>query len=141
MNIFETLPQFVSSTTIQRDCRALVDILSRSLAIIRASIASLEQNISAPNISNITVANTPYTALSGDYLIDVDASGGAVTIYLPFYVNSKREISICKKDSSGNAVTVNGNSKSINGSATSSIGTQYMMKTYIYTGTEWRIKG
>jgi len=77
----------------------------------------------------------------GDVTIDVDASGGVRTItFTPTPIDGQTHV-VCKNDSSGNAVTVDGGDYNINGSATSSIGTQYLCKIYRFIGgaNEWRI--
>lgn len=85
--------------------------------------------------------STAYFPGIGDVTIDVDASGGAVTITLAASPIDGQQHTVCKNDSSGNAVTVSGNGKNINGAATASIGTQYLSKTYRFIGgaNKWRI--
>ena len=69
-----------------------------------------------------------YTLASGDYTVDVDASGGARVITLPSSSTSNigRIYVIRKSDSSGNTVTVDGNAtETINGATTYVLSTQY----------------
>lgn len=60
------------------------------------------------NVTNVAVAQSPYTVVAGDETIVVDTSGGAVTINLPAAVagNIGRTLYIAKKTSDANAVTV-----------------------------------
>jgi hypothetical protein len=57
------------------------------------------------NYTQISVTDSPYTALSTDYYISVDCSGGPVTIYLPDILTEQRMFLI--KDRSGKAFTNN----------------------------------
>ena len=88
------------------------------------------------NISNIT-SNTSVDQ-SKEYL-DVDASSSAVTITLPSSPSTGQLYTITKNDSSANAVTVDGNGKTINGSTSHTLSSQYDKVRIIYTGTEWRV--
>lgn len=84
---------------------------------------------------------TSYTAdqtlvTTEDY-VDVDATSGAVTIDLPASPVEGHEYVIRKSDGGGNAVTVDGNGKNIDGSATASLSSQYDRIRVSYNGTEW----
>ncbi len=80
-----------------------------------------------------------YTATVNDYVILVDASGGAVTITLPAASTvSGRLYNIKKTDSSANAVILDGNAaETVDGSATISTTTQYQSFTVVCDGTQW----
>ena len=80
----------------------------------------------------ITTTPTDPVPITADW-IDVDASGGAVTLTLPEEEVGKR-ISIRKVDSSANAVTIN---NTINGEASMDIVFQYDRPDLSYNGTEW----
>jgi hypothetical protein len=54
----------------------------------------------------VTFAMSPYTALVSDYLLEVDTSGGAVTIILPLSA-SRQRLPLEVKDATGNASTNN----------------------------------
>lgn len=87
-----------------------------------------------------TVSTT--TTLDGTYnVVLVDATSGAVTINLPAVsAISGREYVIKKIDSSGNAVTIDGNaSETIDGSTTSSLATQNKYARIKCNGTAWYI--
>lgn len=71
--------------------------------------------------------------------LQVDATAAALTVYLPERPVGKRRRTIIKTDSSGNAVTVNGNGNLINGAATQSLAAQYDSITVEPTGTGWLI--
>ncbi len=62
------------------------------------------------NMVNKAFADTPYTVPSWGYHVDVDASGGAVTVNLPTAVgNGGALIEVAKTDSSVNTVTIDAN--------------------------------
>lgn len=85
-------------------------------------------------------ANTSIT-IAADSTVLVDASGGARTITLPAVATSNgRDFTIKKIDSSGNAVTIDGNSaETIDGATTAVINAQYESVTVHCDGTEWWI--
>lgn len=89
--------------------------------------------------STITTITSNYTASSGE-LVDVDASGGAVTVTLPSSPSASDFVHVSKRDSSSNTVTIDGNGNNINGETSQSIGTQYNAITMYYNGTEWAIQ-
>jgi hypothetical protein len=80
-----------------------------------------------------------YTATESDHVILVDASGGAVTINLPAAAGANgRMYQIKKTDSSGNAVTIDGNgAETIDGATTLSTTTQYQSFTIVCDGSGW----
>jgi len=82
-----------------------------------------------------------YTVAAGDFLLPVDASSAAVTITLPLAAQSLGRTLIVKKtDSSGNAVTLDGNgSETIDGSTTAVVSVQYVALMVMCDGTEWWI--
>lgn len=82
-----------------------------------------------------------YTAVETDFFIPVNASGGAVTIALPAAASNNGKVLVIKKtDSSGNAVTVDGNaSETIDGATTLSLAAQYDTALIICDGSNWHI--
>ena len=86
-------------------------------------------------------ANTTLT--NAYYMVDVDASGGAVTIVLPTAASIAGQTFIIRKnDSSANAVTIDGySSETINGAATLAISVQYTSYTIMSDGTNWMVIG
>jgi hypothetical protein len=72
-------------------------------------------------------------------VVDIDASGGTKTVTLPAAASiTGRQYTIRKSDSSGNAVTIDGNStETINGAATKSLAAQYDTATIMSNGTNW----
>jgi hypothetical protein len=93
-------------------------------------------------LTRVTVAKTgAYTATSSDHVILCDASGGSFTITLPAASGVSGIIYHIKKtDSSGNAVTVDGNaSETIDGATTRIISTQYDSMMIICDGSSWHI--
>ena len=82
-----------------------------------------------------------YTFTNADMIesLQVDATSGAITIYLPDQPNGDRLRRVIKTDASGNAVTLNGNGNLINGAATYALAAQYNSVTVEPTGTGWLI--
>lgn len=69
--------------------------------------------------------------------VDVNATGGAVTVTLPDAASNVGKLcGVAKNDSSANNVTVSG---AINGAASATINLQYMALLFISIGTEWRL--
>lgn len=88
----------------------------------------LRNLIGTGNLATGIVSKTAaYTATANDGTIEVNASGGAVTITLPAVTGTAGRIFVIKKtDSSGNAVTVDANaSETIDGATTVSLASQY----------------
>ncbi|MDA8189572.1 MAG: hypothetical protein M0T85_15645 [Dehalococcoidales bacterium] len=88
-------------------------------------------------VVSITYAQSPYTVPGWGYHVDVDASGGAVTVNLPTAVgNAGALIEVRKTDSSANAVTVDGaGTETINGATTRVIYAQYDSYSFRSDGT------
>lgn len=80
-----------------------------------------------------------YTAKTDDATIWVDASLGPVTVTLySLAENLGRRLSISKRDSSANAVTIQTpDGATINGAATQTIATQYNAIALVAGDTEW----
>lgn len=71
---------------------------------------SWETPTNTSSLVTVTSAQSPYTAAWGTLII-ADASGGAITINMPAAgSNSGKQITVIKKDSSSNMVTLDGNS-------------------------------
>lgn len=87
-------------------------------------------------VTQITFADSPYTASWGDDL-EVNSTSGAVTINLPTAVdNNGKWIYITKIDSTANDITVDANStETINGSTTLTLSTQWETKIFKSNGT------
>jgi len=92
-----------------------------------------------PRVQPLTAG---YTVLATDHnqLLAADTSGGSFTILLPASgaMFNGFQIRIMKSDSSGNNVTVDGNgADTINGSLTKSVSSQYVVQTFMWSGSEW----
>lgn len=100
-------------------------------------------SINGIDISQRTINNiTSNTTLTLSYrTVTCDASGGAFTVTLPASANSKWHIyNIKKTDSTGNAVTIDGNAaETIDGAATKSLNLQYEALTIQSDGSNWHI--
>lgn len=114
-----------------------------------ASVGTLNgTNIWSAMNSFTKAVNFAYTSASATItldtthkVVDVNAAAGAVSVFLPTAVGCNgREYTICKTDSSGNQVTIDGSgSETINGALTKVLTTQYETVTLISTGAGWRI--
>lgn len=84
-----------------------------------------------------------YTALATDDTILVDATAGAITITLPAVASSAGvTLTVKKIDSSGNAVTLDGNaSETIDGATTKALSAQWASLTIHCNGSAWYIVG
>jgi len=95
-----------------------------------------------PGVLAKTFSDTPYAVLVDDdgRVIDVDASGGAVTIDLPAAATAKNgfSITIKKTDSSTNVVTIDASTtETIDGALTATLPFQYRTLKFVCDGTEW----
>ncbi len=59
-----------------------------------------------PWLNTTAVSSTPYTVLATDFVLLVDASGGAITVNLPAANVTKRWLEVKKVDSSANKVII-----------------------------------
>lgn len=75
------------------------------------------------------------------YMVNMDASGGAKTVTLPTAIGiTGRHYIIRKKDSSANAVTVDGDgSETINGATTYALTAQYQSVSLMSDGAGWMV--
>lgn len=82
-----------------------------------------------------------YAVGINDFALDINATGGAITLTLLASPLDGQQHEISKNDSSGNAVTIAGNGKNINGASTLAIASQYGFKRIRYYGGtgEWRV--
>jgi hypothetical protein len=89
----------------------------------------------------ITAISGATTLDSSHHAVTCDASGGAFTVTLPAASGlAGRMYHIKKIDSSGNAVTVDGNaSETIDGDTTKVISVQYDSMMIICDGSNWHI--
>jgi len=86
----------------------------------------------------VTTKTSAYTATYFDQVILVDATSGGVTITLPTATGRTDPITVKKIDSSGNAVTVDGNaSETIDGATTKNLAAQWDSMTLIPSGGNW----
>ena len=92
-------------------------------------------------VTTITFAQSPYTALSTDDVILVDASTNTVTVNLPSAVGLVgHKFTIKKNDSTSNFVTIDASgSQTIDGELTQDLGDQYSSLTMISDNANWSI--
>ncbi len=91
--------------------------------------------------ANIVTKTTAYTATEADHTILCDATSAAFTVTLPAAASYPGQILVIKKiDSSGNAVTIDGNStETIDGATTASLSAQWQSKVIQSNGTAWYV--
>jgi hypothetical protein len=116
---------------------SLIEDLSVTKAKLAAGAAT-----GSKRIETFTASKTSnYIATIEDDIVLCDSSGGTFTVTLPAAASSTGKVlRIFKTDSSFTAVTIDGNgAETINGSATTTINTQYEQVTLACNGTAWFI--
>jgi hypothetical protein len=90
---------------------------------------------------NIVSKDAAYTITEGDDVVLGDATSAAFSVTLPPAAQYTGRTFIVKKiDSSGNAVTIDGNaSEEIDGATTVALSTQYESRTLLAGSTSWHI--
>ena len=92
------------------------------------------------NVSSIVIkVSANYTSSNGDF---VDFTTGLTnkTVNLPPNPSINDIVEVSKADNGVGELTIDGNGENINGFPTSVIKNQYTVLTFIFVGTEWRIK-
>lgn len=92
-------------------------------------------------VLNVTTITSNATLTTSQTVVLCDASSGAITVTLPAASgNDGRHYHIKKIDSSGNAVTIDGNgSETIDGETTQAIAVQYNSIQLVCDGSVWHI--
>lgn len=106
------------------------------------SVWTIDNGVSTEQLWTTSTKTSNYTVTEADRdrLILVDATSGAVTITLLAAATAGNgfRVAIKKIDSSGNAVTIDGNlSETIDGNTTSTLSTQYDSENLISDGSNW----
>jgi hypothetical protein len=135
----KSYPSFLSDKTLMEDLRRVAQLRSDDANIVTAlqDESTYKQGF-YPNVREVSASTT---VGKFDYHIEGDTTAGSITITLP---NDEkigcREIVISKKVA-GNQITVDGNGKNINGSATHAITTLHKCHCFHYlpAADEWRI--
>lgn len=111
-------------------------------ATLPAVNGSLLTHLTGQNVDHSVVtkafADTGYVAVA-DQTVLVNATAGATTIKLPATPTSGASVTVKKTDASGNAVTVDGNSHTMDGAGTSALPAQWNALTVIADGANWFI--
>jgi len=104
-------------------------------------VAPLLGSWSTPPKKSISFADSPYTISDGEgYFLEIDCTGGAVTINLPdCATNGELHMGFYKSDASGNGVTINrAGSDTIEGATTLMLAGQYNdARLRSFAGTDW----
>lgn len=92
-------------------------------------------------VLNVTTITSNATLTTSQTVVLCDASSGAITVTLPAASgNDGRHYHIKKIDSSGNAVTIDGNgSETVDGETTQAIAVQYNSIQLVCDGSVWHI--
>lgn len=107
--------------------------------LAKAVIQAQERLIMHPlNVASVT-AN--YTATENDLVVLADATTGAITVTLPStHGREGRRLIVKKTDSSGNAVTIDGNgAETIDGATTVALSTQYATREMVSDLSNWHV--
>lgn len=136
----EEYPKIIpaDAASIVRFVERIVEIRDDDVAQINGLIETADYNVGFSKQSNNFTADETIGRVN--LYNDVDATAGVVTIDLdPDPIDGQTHY-IAKSDAGGNAVTVDGNSNTINGSATISLAAQYDVALVVFMGTagEWR---
>lgn len=105
-------------------------------SLVGAGLSSVGQQT-----RNVTlVTTTPYTVTSADYIIDVTVAGAAtVNLFSPGITGRLCVVRDNSGAASSNNITVNGNTKNINGASTYVINTNYGSACFYFNGTQWGV--
>ena len=107
---------------------------------INTTSASSVLHVEGAISTAITTKTSTYTCSVNDSTVLVNATGGGVTINLPAASGITGRIYTIKKiDSSGNAVTVDGNANTVDGIYKSNLESQYKYMTVQTNGSNWHI--
>jgi len=91
-------------------------------------------------VSTYRTADADTAILPSDSLLMVDATDGPVTVTLPSAASvAGRSFTVKKIDASGNAVTLDAGSETIDGSSTLAISAQWDASTIQSIGTAWAV--
>lgn len=135
----KSYPSFLSDKTLMEDLRRVSQLRSDDADIVR----SLQDSISYkqahyPNVREVSASTS---VGKFDYHIEGDTTAGSITVTLPNDEKIGCRVIVVSKKVSANQITVDGNGKNINGSATHNITAHYACHGFHYlpTAGEWRI--
>lgn len=90
-------------------------------------------------IWTVRTVTASYTAQASDVTIFADATAGALTVTLLLAPPKGRIMNVSKIDATSNIVTLAGNGRNVNGSATQAIRFQDVNLQLQFSGSEWRV--
>jgi len=102
------------------------------------SIYQMSKDVGS-SVSSVKQISSSYTCTDSDRVLLIDASGGAVSVYLPSAGQVRNKLfTVVKIDSSGNAVTLTpAGSETINGSSSKSLSAQWDKTEVVSDGSNW----
>lgn len=107
---------------------------------ILAAFQKLQYQGNLDLVNGISTKSATYNpSVVTDKLLLCDATAGAFAVTLLAAPVTGQCMSIKKIDSSANAVTINGNAKTIDGAASVTLPAQWNAITIVYNGTSWYI--
>lgn len=119
------------------DLQALLQEITRVDSRIDASSGGSTANIIP--IWTVRTVTASYTAQASDVTIFADATAGALTITLLLAPPKGRIMNVSKIDATSNIVTLAGNGRNVNGTASKAIRFQDVNVQLQFSGSEWRI--
>lgn len=135
----KSYPSFLSDKTLMEDLRRVSQLRSDDADIVR----SLQDSISYkqahyPNVREVSASTS---VGKFDYHIEADTTSGNITVTLPNDEKIACRVIVISKKVAANQITVDGNGKNINGSATHAITALHKCHGFQYmpSAGEWRI--
>lgn len=122
-----------------RQLDLLTETAKPAFRVIAKDAQVVVQKFSAP--TTVTHAQSPYTMLAHDTIIDVDTSGGAVSIILNSTLPTNQEVMV--RDKTGNAganpITITATAGTVLGPpGTGTVNVNYDYRAWKFDGTNWR---
>lgn len=106
------------------------------LRAVASSSAAASPTYAGLNLA-IATKTGAYTMTASDYTILADATAGAFTVTLPASPARGMLVNVKKIDATANTVTISGNGKNIDGTATRAISSQFTNSALQYDGAAW----
>lgn len=132
-------PSFQSESTLMQDLRRISQMRHEDDSVI----VRLENSVSykQAHYPNVREVSESTSVGKFDYHIEGDTSAGSITVTLPNDEKIACRVIVISKKVAANQITVDGNGKNINGSATHAITALHKCHGFHYlpSAGEWRI--